>query len=105
MDIVATSNPLQHITSSEAQSLPSGSHPKYWLYDGSIIITILDEQNRDVHFKVHDNLFHRHSRYLNSQLSRSDIGKRGVPTMTIPPKLGVKVQDFVSLLEHLYNDA
>ncbi|KAF9220126.1 hypothetical protein BS17DRAFT_355553 [Gyrodon lividus] len=80
-------------------------HPTYWFNDDSVIVRVPsnqgDVQDGDVHFKVHRSLLCRHSSW-RAVSTRED--NKSVPMITIPPELGVQVQDFTSLLEHLYHD-
>ncbi|KAL4064188.1 hypothetical protein V8B97DRAFT_2026106 [Scleroderma yunnanense] len=78
-------------------SSPNNQHPRYWFDDGSIILRISDSE---VSFKLHGSLLSRHSTYFRQMLQAGSTST----IVTIPPELGVQVDDFVSLLEHLYHD-
>ncbi|KAI5997678.1 hypothetical protein F5J12DRAFT_906949 [Pisolithus orientalis] len=83
-------------------------HAKYWFADGSVIVTIYqtlsnrDPERETVLFKLHSSLLPRHSTYFGCVLKGpgTDEGE----SVTVPPGLGVRVEEFVSLLEHLYHD-
>ncbi|KAH7889126.1 hypothetical protein F5I97DRAFT_1841814 [Phlebopus sp. FC_14] len=86
-------------------------HPMYWFIDGSLVVRASNNlQNRQdgevVLFKIHDGLLRRHSNFVQRAVVKqgSGGGDHDVPVMTIPPELGVRVQDFTALLEHLYHD-
>jgi hypothetical protein len=73
-------------------------HPTYWLEDGSLLICV-----EEVLFKVHKTLLHRHSHVLNLWTSTMPESS-DVDITFIPDVIGVLVEDFVALLEHLYHD-
>ncbi|KAI6097985.1 hypothetical protein EDD17DRAFT_1478111 [Pisolithus thermaeus] len=93
-------------------------HPKYWFDDGSVIVTVQTFSSHDsaegaVLFKLHSSLLARHSTYFSRVLDGTDGGEKQpgnstgsscIPTVTVLPTLGVRLDDFVSLLEHLYHD-
>ncbi|KAG6329910.1 hypothetical protein ID866_9181 [Astraeus odoratus] len=85
----------------EDQSPPNANrHPRYWFEDGSVIVQASDKQERATAFKLHNGLLRRHSGYFSGlHLERSS----GV--VTISSNLGVQLEDFISLLEHLYHDS
>ncbi|KIK19596.1 hypothetical protein PISMIDRAFT_682897 [Pisolithus microcarpus 441] len=109
---------------SEAIEMRGCQHAKYWFDDGSVIVTISQilSKSRDsaegaVLFKLHSSLLARHSTYFSRVLDgagtvcgeerlKSDNLAAGscIPMVTVLPALGVRVDDFVSLLEHLYHD-
>ncbi|KAI6043344.1 hypothetical protein EDC04DRAFT_2562847 [Pisolithus marmoratus] len=75
-------------------------HTKYWFDDGSVIVTIQtlskgDLQEGTVLFKLHSSLLARHSTYFSRVLD-------GLATDRV--ELDNHLEDFVSLLEHLYHD-
>ncbi|KAF9242026.1 hypothetical protein BU15DRAFT_44452 [Melanogaster broomeanus] len=78
-------------------------HPTYWLNDGSVIVRITRgqgcSQNDDVLFKIHERLLHQHS----SHVWQAVLDDKSLALITLPPELGVQIQDFTSLLEHLYH--
>ncbi|KAF8552443.1 hypothetical protein OG21DRAFT_1477736 [Imleria badia] len=80
-------------------------HPIYWFDDGSVIVRAynnhVDGQTSIMLFRIHASLLHRHSELV---LKRESEDGCDVPTMTIPLAFGVQVQDFTSLLAHLYHD-
>lgn len=76
-------------------------HPIYWFDDGSVIVKASDNQDGVVLFRIHESLLRRHSKVV---LQRVSGDGSDVPTVTIPLALGVQVQDFASLLAHLYHD-
>lgn len=80
-------------------------HPIYWFDDGSVIVRAFDNQvngqNSTVLFRIHECLLRRHSKFV---LEPKWEDGWDVPTMTIPLALGMQVQDFASLLAHLYHD-
>jgi len=92
-------------------------HPTYWFDDGSVIVRVYAGQDRDqdqdsdvVLFRIHERLLNRHSRVILEPSSKAgeqkeeEEGCNGIPTVMIPPALGVQVNDFTSLLAHLYHD-
>lgn len=96
-------------------------HPKYWFDDGSIVVTISDnESEAGISFKLHCTLISRHSAFFRrvlldhtsdcdgapspSSLAGSTSTTIVVRTIAIPTELGVQVEDFVALLGHLYHD-
>jgi len=80
-------------------------HPIYWFDDGSVIVKAsdnqVDGQGGVVLFRIHESLLRRHSKVALQRVSEDGSD---VPTVTIPLALGVQVQDFASLLAHLYHD-
>lgn len=82
-------------------------HPIYWFEDGSVIVRVhnnqIDGKDGVVLFRIHDSLLHRHSK-VALNLERESLDGWDVPTVTIPLALDVQVQDFTSLLAHLYHD-
>ncbi|KAI6043353.1 hypothetical protein EDC04DRAFT_2866353 [Pisolithus marmoratus] len=102
---------------SKAIEIRGYRHTKYWFDDGSVVVTIRTLSNGDseegtVLFKLHSSLLARHSTYFSRVLDGPATDSRRldnhagpcISTVTIPPVLGVRVEDFVSLLEHLYHD-
>ncbi|KAI6137563.1 hypothetical protein BKA82DRAFT_4180975 [Pisolithus tinctorius] len=103
---------------SNAIAIRSHQHAKYWFDDGAVIVTIyrtlsnrvLDEGT--VLFKLHSSLLARQSTYFGRVLKGpgTDEGESvesdnpRISKVTVPPGLGVRVEEFVSLLEHLYHD-
>jgi hypothetical protein len=87
--------------------LPIHRHHTYWFDDGSVIVKassdLRDTQDGNMYFKIHKSLLHRHSNFARLAVLEGEH-TRSVPMMTIPPELGVQVQDFISLLRHLYHD-
>ncbi|KIK91851.1 hypothetical protein PAXRUDRAFT_830477 [Paxillus rubicundulus Ve08.2h10] len=86
---------------------PIHRHHTYWFDDGSVIVRassdLRDTQAGNMYFKIHKSLLHRHSNFARLAVLESEHS-RSIPMMTIPPELGVQVQDFISLLGHLYHD-
>lgn len=82
-------------------------HPIYWFDDGSVIVKAsnhqVDGQDSIMLFRIHECLFRRHSKAALPVERESEDGY-GIPTITIPLTLGVQIQDFTSLLAHLYHD-
>ncbi|KAI9568051.1 hypothetical protein HD554DRAFT_2205210 [Boletus coccyginus] len=80
-------------------------HPVYWFDDGSVIVKAhnnqVDGQDHVVLFRIHESLLCRHSKVV---LQRELVDGCDIPTVTIPLALGVQIQDFTSLLAHLYHD-
>ncbi|KAG1827640.1 uncharacterized protein BJ212DRAFT_1258168 [Suillus subaureus] len=76
-------------------------HPTYWFNDGSLVIRSRSMSNGEVCFKLHESLLRRQSRFVQRML---DSGTSTDSEVLIPPELGVQVQDFTALLEHLYHD-
>jgi len=80
-------------------------HPIYWFDDGSVIVKAYnnraDGQDHVVLFRIHESLLRRHSKVV---LQRESEDGCDIPTVTIPLTLGVQIQDFTSLLAHLYHD-
>jgi hypothetical protein len=80
-------------------------HPIYWFDDGSVIVKVsdnqVDGQDGVVLFRIHEPLLRRRSKVV---LQREPEDGCAVPTVAIPLVLGVQVQDFTSLLAHLYHD-
>ncbi|KAI6124758.1 hypothetical protein EDD16DRAFT_1560636 [Pisolithus croceorrhizus] len=106
---------------SEVIEIRGYQHAKYWFDDGSVIVTIQTLSSHDsaegaVLFKLHSSLLARHSTYFSRVLdgagtdggekleSGNSTGSSCIPTVTVLPALGVRLEDFVSLLEHLYHD-
>lgn len=81
-------------------------HPIYWFDDGSVIVKAsdgqVDGQDGVVLFRIHESLLRRHSKVVLQREPEED--GCAVPTVAIPLALGVQVQDFTSLLAHLYHD-
>ncbi|KAG8216274.1 hypothetical protein J3R82DRAFT_6331 [Butyriboletus roseoflavus] len=80
-------------------------HPIYWFDDGSVIVRAsnyqIDGRDSIMLFRIHECLFRRHSKVALERVLEDGCD---VPTLTIPLALGVQVQDFTSLLAHLYHD-
>ncbi|KAI5980533.1 hypothetical protein F5J12DRAFT_962032 [Pisolithus orientalis] len=103
---------------SNAIAIRSDKHAKYWFNDGSVIVTIhrtlsdRAQEEATVLFKLHSSLLARHSTYFGRVLKGSGIDEgeplvsdnSRISRVTVPPGLGVRVEEFVSLLEHLYHD-
>ncbi|KIO04271.1 hypothetical protein M404DRAFT_1000767 [Pisolithus tinctorius Marx 270] len=96
----------------------SDQHAKYWFDDGSVIVTIhrtlsnRDPEEDTVLFKLHSSLLARHSTYFGRALKGPGTdewesvksGNSRISKVTVTPGLGVRAEEFVSLLEHLYHD-
>ncbi|KAH7924742.1 hypothetical protein BV22DRAFT_1012631 [Leucogyrophana mollusca] len=80
-------------------------HPTYWFSDGSLIVRVRTDNDTDTLFKVHSNLIRRHSRYVQCIVAESSPGDVELQTISIPPELGLRIEDFTALLEHLYHDS
>ena len=86
----------------QADSQATQRHPVYWFNEGSIIVRAFDnDQTSNVLFRIHECLLSRHSRCV---LERQLEDGWAVPTLTIPPALGVHSRDFAALLAFLYHD-
>ncbi|KAI6139477.1 hypothetical protein BKA82DRAFT_4222570 [Pisolithus tinctorius] len=88
---------------SNAIAIRSDKHAKY-------CNRVLEEAT--VLFKLHSSLLARHSTYFGRVLKGPgtdegesvESGNSRISKVTVPPELGVRVEEFVSLLEHLYHD-
>lgn len=97
-----TSDKASLLTSMTAEPHNVRQHPTYWFNDGSIIIRSRSVSNGEVCFKLHESLLRRQSCFVQRTLDSGTSADS--EEVLIPPELGVQVQDFTALLEHLYHD-
>ncbi|KAG6371980.1 hypothetical protein JVT61DRAFT_8998 [Boletus reticuloceps] len=80
-------------------------HPVYWFDDGTVIVRAcnnqVDGKDSIVLFRIHEPLLRQHTKVVLEPESEDGYD---VPIVTVPGTLGVQVQDFTSLLAHLYNN-
>ncbi|KAH9063521.1 hypothetical protein EDB87DRAFT_1673568 [Lactarius vividus] len=83
---------------------------RFWFYDGTVLVSLAP-----LVYKVHKSIFDRHSSKFTLwlldvedpaalALSRA-IDHAGTPVIVIPSDIGVSVEDFETLLAHLYHDS
>jgi len=103
---------VPHLTHCQVdnQDIVQRRHPKFWLDDGSLIISVQDDI-----FKVHRTLLCRHSPALTKwSTDESSHGSRigatngldGCEVVLVPPEVAgrMRSEDMLALLEHLYHD-
>ncbi len=82
---------------------------RFWFYDGSALVCLAP-----LVYKVHKSILDRHSSKFTLwlldvedpaalALSRT-IDHAGAPVIVIPSDIGISVEDFETLLAHLYHD-
>lgn len=83
---------------------------RFWFYDGSVLIGLAP-----LVYKVHKSILDRHSSKFTLwlldvedpaalALSRT-IDDAGTPVIVFPSDIGISVEDFETLLAHLYHDS
>ena len=95
--------------------MPSESRPpqisdRFWFDDGSVIVSLVPAL-----YKVHKSILDRHStKFAPWLLDATDptalalssaIGDSKTPIIAIPVELGITIEDFETLLAHLYHDS
>jgi hypothetical protein len=92
------------------KSQQSQRSDQFWFYDGSVLVSLAP-----LVYKVHKSILDRHSSKFTLwlldvedpaalALSRT-IDDAGTPVIAIPSDIGISIEDFETLLAHLYHDS
>ena len=83
---------------------------RFWFHDGSVLVSLAPSVYK-VHKSILDRLSKQFAPWLLDAtdpaaltLSRA-IGHAGTPVIAVPDKLGIMIEDFETLLAHLYHDS
>ena len=92
------------------KSRQSHRSDRFWFYDGSVLVSL-----SPLVYKVHKSILDRHSsKFTLWLLDLEDpaalalsktINDAGTPVIVIPSGMGISVEDFQTLLAHLYHDS
>jgi hypothetical protein len=92
------------------ESQPPRKCDRFWFEDGSVLVSLAPSVYK-VHKSILDRLSTKFAPWLLDDtdpavlaLSRA-IGQSRMPIIAVPSKLGITIEDFETLLAHLYHDS